>query len=47
MAKTSKSAIKVSCLQAWMKEKGFPKPSNKAEDIEEKGITHTYRRRNA
>lgn len=47
MAKTSKSATKVSCLQAWMKENKFPKPSNKAEDIEEKGITHTYRKRNA
>ena len=47
MAKTSKSSLKVSCLQAWMKENKFPKPSNKAEDIEEKVITHTYRKRNA
>lgn len=47
MAKTSKSAVKVSCLQAWMAQNKFPKPSKKAEDIEDKGITHTYRKRNA
>ena len=47
MAKTRKTSLKISCLKEWMRENKFPKPSNKAEDIEEKGITHTYRRRNA
>lgn len=45
MAKTSKSALKLSCLEAWKKENKFPKPTNKPEDIEEKGITRTYSKR--
>lgn len=45
MAKTSKSALKLSCLKDWMKANKFPKPTNKPEDIEEKGITRTYSRR--
>lgn len=47
MAKTSKSALKLSCLKDWMAENKLPKPRKVAEDIEEKGITRTYSRKYA